>query len=533
MTAATVLSPEALDAFLADDPVGHVHTHRSQETYDLLSFGGGSCPKVVGQYAACLGAQKMCFLTNGSDNGGSTYKIVEALRAEYGPTLPVGDITSALIGLLEPFQYELLNLRAWNLDPERFSDEERHTFAAALQGRSSFYERLALAIQWYLDKFTDPHESDVSRERFCAELLELARLVDETRLIRSGVKGLDISEASVRHHIFNALMIRTGAYDANRNTPDAHRFMVGLSLLQRALSIHHAVFPCSLDEQVLYAEWMDNSEKLLWSTKHVSPDRPVTRIGGQVALSNAPDSAKRLDDGTYARYGRFGFDPELPTPRAYPEAIDAIGRVRPGAPILFGPSSFVVSISPCLAIREIAAAVAARSDCPRILFLNLTRNSETVGWCVNDFLDFWELNTARPVADTLDYIVVNNDLDSTAEVAQALTDKGDTPETFKFRGPVTVTQEERAAIPRRGITLVEAPLATVSRTLMRLSSTAERQFVWVPSHHSERLMAVCRLLVEDACGAAPASSGPSATQRKVALDAEGKMEAVIYDPPPA
>jgi len=531
MAAATVLSPDALDAFLADDPVGHVQRDRSHETYDLLSFGGGSCPKVVGQHAARLGAKKLCFLTNGSDNGGSTHRIVEALRPEYGPTLPVGDITSALIGLLEPFRYELLNLRGWNLDPQRFSDEERHAFAAALEGRSSFYQRLAFAIQWYSDKFAGPRESAATRERFCAELLELARLVDETGLIRSGVKGLDIAQASVRHHLFNALMIRIGAYDAQRKTPDPDRFMVGLALLQRALSIDHAVFPSSLDEQVLYAEWMDNSGKVVWSTKRVSPDRPVTRIGGQVALSNAPDSPRRLDDGTYARYGRFGFDPELPAPRPYPEALEAIRRVRPGAPILFGPSSFVVSISPCLAIREIAAAVAARSDCPRILFLNLTRNNETVGWRPTDFLDFWELNTARPVAHTLDYVVVNNDLDSTPDVAEALTDKGDTPETFKFRGPVALTHEERVAIPRRGMTLVEAPLATVRRTLMRLSSTGEREFVWVPSHHSERLIALCRLLIEDASHAASTPTAPRPAQRKLSLDAETNTDALIYDPP--
>ncbi|MBU4427785.1 MAG: YvcK family protein [Verrucomicrobia bacterium] len=534
MKRGSILSPAPLKAFLNADPVSTVLQERGRETYDLLSFGGGSCPKVVGRYAARFGWKAMCFLTNGSDNGGSTQKIVEALRPEYGPTLPVGDITSALIGLQDPFQYELLNLRSWHLDPERFTANERQAFDAALKDISCFYDRLALSVKWYLDKFADHEESKSSKERFAAELLECGRLVDEVGLIRSGVKGLELSEASIRHHCFNALMIRIGAYDSNRKTPDPDWFMVGLSLLQHALSIQHAVFPCSLDEQVLYAEWVDRAGTVIWSTKHTLPDNPVTAMSGQVALSNAPDSVKLLKNGEYARYGRFGFDPERPAPRSYPEAVGAIRRVRPGAPILFGPSSYVASIAPCLAIREVVDQIANRSDCPRILFLNLTLNNETVGWHVTDFLDFWELNTGRPVADTLDYIVVNNDLESSREVAEALQDKGDTLETFKFRGPVKLTDAERGAIPERGLHLVEVPLAAVTRELMRLSSTGERKFVWVPSHHAERLMALCHVLVQDfndeRAGNSLKVSGQPGRKKKFGLDPSGQTEAIVYYP---
>ena len=530
---AAILSPETLDAFLRSNPVDHVREARSRETYDLLSFGGGSCPKVVGQHCARHGWERTCFLTNGSDNGGSTQKIVEALYPEYGPTLPVGDITSALIGLLDPFRYELLNLRGWKLDPNRSSQDKRETLAAALANVSCFHDRLASTIEFYLDEFGGTDQARSSRKQFCDSLLQLARLVDDVGLIRPGVKGLDISEASVRHHVFNALMIRTGAYDARRRTADADLFSVGLFLLQRALAVEHVVFPCSLDEQVLYAEWADPRGEVVWTTKRTSPERPVTGMGGQVALSNAPDAAKMLGNGEYARYGRFGFDPELPAPRAYPEAVDAIRRLRPGGPILFGPSSFVASISPCLAVPEVAEEVARRSDCPRVLFLNLTLNSETVGWRVEDFLDFWELNTGKPVSDTVDYVVANSDLTSTPGIVEALQDKGDTLETFKFRGPVRVTEEERAAIPARGVALVEAPVAAVTRTLMRLSSTGEREFVYVPSHNSGRLMALCRLLVEDfterlAGGCPDASRGAGHGKRRVALDSEDDTEAVIH-----
>lgn len=518
---AGIFSPEALDAFLADDPAAHVRRERAREKYDFLSFGGGSCPKVVGRHAARFGAKKMCFLTNGSDNGGSTHRIVEALRAEYGPTHPVGDVTSGLIGLLDPFRYELLNLRGWKLDPDRFTEEERQTFLLDVNDLPSFRDRLGLAIQRYCDKFSE------TAETFCAELIELGRLVDESGLIRAGVKGLDVAEASIRHHAFNAVMLRTGAYDAGRKTPDADGFMVALFLLQRALSIDHTVFPCALDEQVLYAEWVNESGEAIWTTKDTAPERPVTGIGGQVALSNAPDSVKMLKDGGYARYGRYGFDPELPAPKAYPEAVEAIRRLLPGSPVLFGPSSFVASIAPCLAVREVTEEIAKRADCPRILFFNLTLNSETVGWGVHDFLDFWESNTGKPVSDTVDYIVVNNDVESSPEVVAALEDRGDTLETFKFRGPVKLSGDDRSTIPQRGVHLVEAPLASVSRELMRLSSTGDREFVWAPSHHSERLMTLCYLLVDDFRDKQEDRSGDV---KKLALDSEGEAEAIVYCP---
>jgi hypothetical protein len=165
-----------------------------------------------------------------------------------------------------------------------------------------------------------------------------------------------------------------------------------------------------------------------------------------------------------------------------------------------------------------------------MLFLNLTLNNETVGWGVTDFLDFWELNAGRPVSDTIDYVVVNNDMDSTREVAEALTDKGDNLETFKFRGPVRATEDERRTIPGCGVRLVEAPLAAVSRQLMRLSSTGDREFVWVPSHHSKRLMTLCRLLVEDFADG-PTGSPAKAGLKKLRLDDEGRAEATIYHPP--
>ena len=494
-----LLSNKVLDNFLTPKSIERIHQERRSEYYDLISFGGGSCPRVVGKHAVSLGWKKICFLTNGSDNGGSTFDIVEALHPLYGPTLPVGDITSALIALLDSYKFELLNLRSWKLDPQRFSEVERKEFTKAIANITTFQGRLAVAIKLYQSKVSDSDVISETRSGFYSQLLELGKQVDETGLVRPGTKGLDLSEASVRHQIFNALMIRTGAYDTNRKKPDSERFMVGLWLLQRALNIQYAVFPCSIDEQVLYAEWINESGKVIWSTKHTLPNKPhgVTNREGQVALSNAPDNVKFLENGGYAHYGKFCFDQDRSKPIAYPEATLALTQLRPGSPIIYGPSSFIASISPCLALKEIVEKIVKRLDCPKILFLNLTLNNETIGMSVTDFLDFWELNTGRPLSETVNYVIVNNDTNSTPEITDSLLDKGDTVETFKFRGPLTLTDGERRSLPGRGITLVEAPLATVNRQLMRLSSTGEREYVWVPNHHSERLMVVAHSITAD------------------------------------
>ena len=206
---------------------------------------------------------------------------------------------------------------------------------------------------------------------------------------------------------------------------------------------------------------------------------------------------KALKNGRFAKFGSFGFDPELPEPKAYPEAISAIRRLNPGSPILFGPSSFIASISPCLAVRGITDELEKRSDCPKILFLNLTLNNETIGMSVSDFLEFWALNTGKPVCKTLNFVVVNNDLESTPEIASSLKDRGDSLETFKFRGPLTLTDREKVSLAeKQGIILVEAPLSTVTRQLMRLSSTGEREHVWVPNHNSKRLMSIAKSLTD-------------------------------------
>ncbi len=463
--------------------------------YDLLSFGGGSCPKVVGRHAIAFGWDRICFLTNGSDNGGSTQKIVEALRPDYGPTVPVGDITSGLIGLMPAARFEIMNMRGWKLDPSRFGEDEQTSFAATVVAQSTFTDRLACAINVY--RRHDIETVDDTFTSFAERLLTIAHWVDECGLIRAGVPGLGLHEASVRHHIFNAVMIRSGAYDTKRKSVSADHFRAGLALLCEHLDIPYDVYPCSVDEQVLYAEWHNTDGAVMWSTIHTSSDLPVINVGGQVALSNAPDTVKAMPDGGIARIGAFGFAPDRPQPTGFADAVNAIARVEPGAPIVYGPSSFVASIAPCLAVSGIPGAIAERTDCPRILFLNLTLNNETLDWRVSDFLDFWERNTGMAAARTIDYIVANNDCDSTTDIRDALSDKGDSLETFKFRGPLTLDDTDRNAVQKRGITVVEAPLACVKQQLMRLSSVGEREFTVVPNHDSRRLMIVCRFLVDD------------------------------------
>ena len=491
-------SSKLLQHFLTNNPEKIVQTERRNKSYDLISFGGGSCPKVIGPYAKQFGWDEICFITNGSDNGGSTQKIVESLKPKYGATLPVGDITSGLIALLPEIHYELLNLRKWNLDPIRFSQTEIDSFRKTINPIKTFHGRLSITIDCYRNNLCQS-KSPVpdSFDKFCKELLFLATLVDDHNLIIETLPGLEIDSASVRHQIFNAIMIHVGAYDSETKKADREKFMVGLRLLECALGLNHIIFPASIDEQVLFAEWADEIGNPITNTNARDVNRPEIKINGQAALSNITDKAKRLKNNKLAKIGKFGFISELPTPGAYPEALNAIQQLKPGCPIIFGPSSYVASTSPCLAIHEISIEVSKRIDCPKLLILNLTRNNETVGWSVSDYLDFWELNTKMEIRNTVDYVIVNNDITSTREIVEALSDKGDSLNTFKFRGPVAVESSERDKIIQRGINLAEAPLATVKRQLMRLSSDGDRQFTYTPAHHNERLMSLCYCLTNE------------------------------------
>ncbi|MCH7861487.1 MAG: 3,4-dihydroxy-2-butanone-4-phosphate synthase, partial [Proteobacteria bacterium] len=65
------------------------------------------------------------------------------------------------------------------------------------------------------------------------------RTVDAVGLIRPGVDGMELSQASVRHHLFNAVMIRNGAYDTSRKTPDAECFARALTELNQLLEISY------------------------------------------------------------------------------------------------------------------------------------------------------------------------------------------------------------------------------------------------------------------------------------------------------
>ena len=116
-------------------------------------------------------------------------------------------------------------------------------------------------------------------------------------------------------------MIRVGAYDIARKSPDINKFLLGLVLLRRIFDLNYAVFPCSIDEQILYAEWVDNDGDVVWSTRSQNPKIPVLDRGGQVALSNVPDVVKSLENGQFARYGKFGFDPDQEMPKPFPAAL--------------------------------------------------------------------------------------------------------------------------------------------------------------------------------------------------------------------
>ncbi len=453
------LDPERLQRFLANDPEGFVERVRSIEEYDAVIIGGGASALLQNRIARARGWRTAAIVI-GSDNGGISERQHQNMRrAGYGETLPTGDITNALIGSMTERERWVLNHRGlMNLPGHTFEEKVTALLARALT----------------LDALPSWRQTDPNFLLFAVELLNLARLVDAYFVV-PGVTPW--AQASVRHEIFNAIMVRAGAYQQDHPSPDPRRFMVGLYLLEKAFGLTQRILVNSVDPQTLYAEWRTEEGEF------------IHREDGQVAISNAHDAQKQLPDG---RLARFGFTGPV---RAYPETIQAIQRLKPGGLVIIGPSSFVVSIGPSLAVPEIVEAIAARQDVAKALVLNLTRNNETVGWTIPDYLRFYEeVLTRRPLRDTVTHLVVNDDFGNPEGTPReralwaAFQDAGDGAETWKRRGAVPVRHEDRQLVQGKGVRFESQALAQVVAVEQKVVSTSlERGVVEVPNHDPVRL----------------------------------------------
>ena len=534
----------SLQSFLSHDPVHFVKRQRELERAELISFGGGSAG-IVNQEALGQDEElrnlKAVAVTNGSDNGVESrdQRLFDAMLPHFGFTFKVGDITAAFKGAFSPEVQQGL------LEPDHRTIWANPDFWARVQQEEAqaigptFTERM----EYFLRKFASDQKNLAQAPdfvRLAVELMNLAAVADR-EFVGSNpsspiVHSVDL--ASVRHVIFNALLVAVDAYSRERKTIDPDRFHVGLYLLQKAFGLSPRLLPNSLDPQELYATLVDSNGQLLWEStdtftlprKPGDPDNHTVKDGGQTAISLSPD---RVKPGGIARYGEFGFiNPaearkgrKVPgTVRADQEVLRTIEKAEEGALLVYGPSSFVVSLSPIPWSQEIMDAIDSRPDLAKVMMLNLTRNGETLGWTIGDYIHFWEEKvTGLPFERTVDYLVIHAEEPDQraqeeaqklaqavgssahpnyegviemfdpqtlkalpqAQTAQAaidrlrkaqvqeperqlllalvLADFGEGLGTFKSRGGVPAPSEaELADLTRRGVTVIRSPMMTLT-----------------------------------------------------------------------
>lgn len=400
-----------------DGAVGFTLEQLSKVSAGVLDFGSGSSLQTNSQVShshPLLRGLEVVGVTNNSDNGGRTQEIFDALLPHYGPTERPGDATAGIKGSFSPTVQENV------LEPDHkgfWQNPQRWSSLGA--GAGSFRTR----VEFLLAEFArQPGRVEVfDREegipflRMAVELLNMAVLTDQHFIAPN---RLDINLPSVRHMIRNAIFAAVGAYDAQRGGVHEGRYWVGVYLAAQAFG--PLVLVNSTAPQELYAEWEGPDGKVRTSMESISTPRgpgaaAVTITDrGQVAISLYPDA--RAGEAGVVHYLRFGaIDPEsaaqgrvepIEVPRD--EVLEALIRqAKPGALVRFGPSSFVVSLSSIILPSYARIIAEGRPDLGGTLVLNLTRNSETLGWSLGDYVEFWEQVTGYPLERTVKYLLIN------------------------------------------------------------------------------------------------------------------------------
>ncbi len=496
------LHPEAIRHFLDQGGIERMWRRRAAERYDVIVIGGGTAGRMAAQALGALG-YRVLIVTLGSDNGGVTQDRIEQLQPRFGWTFPVGDVTNGLIGFLTPLKQKLLNIRG--LDPSQ-GDMKQH---------------VAEALGRIIREHPDWRQTDPDLLSYAVELLNLAEAAN-TGILPHLPSGEPLS---TRHELFSGLMAATGAYDADRKRIDPDRFEAGLYLFERAFGLPGRVIPNTVDPQTLVAEWdVIDPETGTW-----------LRADGQVEISLIPDEKKRKVDGSLAAYRHFGFKDPV---SAYPGLVEAIrNQLKPGGVVYYGFSSAVVSRSPQVMIRAVAEAL-AREDVAKVWLGNVTWNNETAFMEWTDEADFHEMATGLPLAETMDYMVVNSEWPHEAALGEArglaealegsypealeaadqaiqetggdradlaqeaikrlsgvagiknpvrqlllgilLSDWGDNSTGWKFRGGRPLGKSQSTALQKRGLTLLELPFLRLGRSPMRLGYGADRRDVNLP-----------------------------------------------------
>ncbi|MDO8729656.1 MAG: protein phosphatase 2C domain-containing protein [Candidatus Omnitrophota bacterium] len=462
------MHPEVLERFLEEDSEGFVRRQIELEQPDMVMFGGGASSMTnqqVIQKSPVLREFETVSVTSGSDNGGRTAQLYDLMSAAYGHTYAGGDITAAWKGMFPETVgngiLEADHKNIWSNDGFWASQGVQSTVSARLEFLLTQFARDEKLLR------TAPNFVHLA-----VELMNLAAVADEA-FIRGGVH--DINLASIRHMVFNAMMVAVGAYQ--RHTADElrtrkdwinrDRFRVGLYLMQKIFDLPHRILTNSLDPQELYVEFAEAEGSVLANSLQrfetpTSPGNPKpVSVGerGQRWFSLAPD---QLKPGGVARYpeGITFVDPFAAAqgrvvkvqPQTSEDVVQAVLQAKQGGMMVFGPSSFVVSLSPTI-LPDMVDAMTARPDLAKVMVLNLTRNSETLKWTVSDYIQYWQDVTGLPFEQTVNYLVVNTETPHEAALQEALqlAQKAGTagrPDYPKVLAEFEEMPEVRAAIQR-------------------------------------------------------------------------------------
>ncbi len=501
-----------------DGAVGFALEQLSKVSADALDFGGGSSIQTNSQVSRghpLLDRRVGVGVTNNSDNGGRTRDIFNILLGPFGPTERAGDVTAGIKGGFSPAVQETL----LEPDHEGIWRDSKH-WSRLGPDAGSFRARVELLLAEFASQPGWPEifdrEERIPFLRMAVELLNIAALTDQ-HYVAPG--RLDVNLPSVRHMIRNAVFAGVGAYDGKRRTIDQGRYWVGDYLAAQAFG--PLIMVNSTAAQELHAEWVGSDGEVRSSMETITTpaepgSAPIEILDrGQVAISLYPD-ARRNDEGV-VDYRTFGvIDPEAAgQKRVVPIDVPPDGvlemlirHARPGAMIRFGPSSWFASLLPILLPSYAKIVAKERPDLAGTLVLNLTRNSETGGWSLRNYVESWEEHTGYPLQETVKYLLVNTRWprkeafgearalalaagegkvlhypkalkqfdpstpackaaldrlrDSGVEspedelvLALALSDHGDSRATYKNRGGVPIlSTEELEELRRRGITVI-------------------------------------------------------------------------------
>lgn len=190
----------------------------------------------------------------------------------------------------------------------------------------------------------------------------LAALADEEKLLTELFQYRFSAGDGLNGHSFGNLFLTV----MSEVTGDLERAIAAIS---KVLAVRGQVLPSTLSDMRLWAELEDG--------RRIEGESNITHAGGKIV--------------------KLGCSPA--NPPALPRAIRAIQEADY---IIIGPGSLYTSILPNLLVPEITAAIAKRTDIPRIYICNImTQHGETDGFTVSDHIRTIETQCGHRLFDAV------------------------------------------------------------------------------------------------------------------------------------